>query len=115
MIAHPTGRLLLTREPYKVDIKAVIDACAETGTWMELNANPYRLDLDWRWWPYAKEKGVKCAINPDTHRNAEVGFLRIGAFIARKGWLTAQDVVNTLPFSKLQKALREKRKKFRVS
>ena len=114
IIAHPTGRLLLTREPYKVDIKAVIDACAETGTWMELNANPYRLDLDWRWWPYAKKKGVKCAINPDTHRNTEVGFLRIGAFIARKGWLTAQDVVNTLPFSKLQKALQEKRKKFRV-
>ena len=87
MLGHLTGRLLLEREPYKVNQQAVIDACAETGTWIELNCNPYRFDLDWRLWPYAKSKGVKCVINPDAHRNEHAGFLRLGAGIARKGWL----------------------------
>jgi DNA polymerase (family 10) len=68
MLAHPTGRLLLTRDPYAVDLPAIIEAAAETGTWIEINAAPKRLDLDWRWWPLAKEKGVKCVINPDAHR-----------------------------------------------
>ena len=69
MLGHPTGRLLLKREPYAVDIPAIIEAAAETGTWIEINAAPKRLDLDWRWWPLAKEKGVKCVINPDAHRD----------------------------------------------
>ena len=64
---HPTGRLLLKRDAYAVDIPAIIEAAAETGTWIEINAAPKRLDLDWRWWPLAKEKGVKCVINPDAH------------------------------------------------
>ena len=64
MLGHLTGRLLLEREPYKVNVHAVIDACAETGTWIELNCNPHRFDMDWRLWPYAKSKGVKCVINP---------------------------------------------------
>src|SRR5438132_8438271 len=68
MLAHPTGRLLLKREPYQIGIPAVLDAAARTGTWIELNAAPKRLDLDWRWWPRAKQKGVKCVINPDAHR-----------------------------------------------
>jgi DNA polymerase (family 10) len=68
MLGHPTGRLLLKRDPYTVDIPAVLDAAAATGTWIELNAAPKRLDLDWRWWPLAKQKGVKCVINPDAHR-----------------------------------------------
>src|SRR5881275_3471998 len=68
MLAHPTGRLLLKRDPYQIDIPAVLDAGARTGTWVELNAAPKRLDLDWRWWPLAKQKGVKCVINPDAHR-----------------------------------------------
>jgi DNA polymerase (family 10) len=67
MLAHPTGRLLLQRDAYAVDIPAVIEAAAETGTWIEINAAPKRLDLDWRWWPLAKDKGVKCVINPDAH------------------------------------------------
>ncbi len=87
IIAHVTGRLLLEREPYPVNTQAVIDACAGTGTWLELNCNPHRFDLDWRLWPYAKSKGVKCVINPDAHRNEHAGFLRLGAGIARKGWL----------------------------
>ncbi len=109
MLGHLTGRLLLEREPYQVNQQAVIDACAETRTWIELNANPYRFDLDWRLWPYAKSKGVKCVINCDAHRNEHAGFLRLGAGIARKGWLTKADVINTLPLKALFKELRKKR------
>src|ERR1017187_1424631 len=105
IIGHLTGRLLLERDPYPVNVPAVIDACAETGTWLELNCNPHRFDLDWRHWPYAKSKGVKCVINPDAHRNEHAGFLRLGAGIARKGWLTKADVVNALPYARLQSAL----------
>jgi DNA polymerase (family X) len=110
MLAHPTGRLLLKRDPYQIDIPAVLDAAARTGTWIELNAAPKRLDLDWRWWPLAKQKGVKCAINPDAHRAERLQDLWFGIGIARKGWLTKQDVVNCLPLGKVEQALRAKRK-----
>jgi DNA polymerase (family 10) len=113
MLGHLTGRLLLEREPYKLDHRAVIEACAETGTWIELNAHPMRFDMDWRWWPYAKSKGVKCVINCDAHRFGEAGFLRLGAGIARKGWLTKEDVVNTLPLKALMKELGKKRARVR--
>jgi DNA polymerase (family 10) len=109
IIAHMTGRILLEREPYPVDIRSVIDSCAQTGTWLELNCNPYRFDLDWRHWPYARSKGVKCVINPDAHRNENSAFLRLGAGIARKGWLEQTDVVNTLNLRELVKALTRKR------
>ena len=109
MLGHLTGRLLLRREAYPVNQHAVIDACAATGTWLELNANPYRFDLDWRLWQHAKAKGVKCVINTDAHRNEHAGFLRLGTGIARKGWLTANDVINTLPLPKLRKELAKKR------
>jgi DNA polymerase (family X) len=109
MLGHLTGRLLLEREAYPVNQEAVIDACAETGTWLELNCNPYRFDLDWRLWPYAKSKGVKCVINPDAHRNDHAGFLRLGVGVARKGWLTKSDVINALPLDKLRKELAQKR------
>lgn len=112
-LGHPTGRLLLAREPYKVNVQAVIDACAETGTWIELNCSPNRLDMDWRHWRYAKTKGVKCVINPDAHRNEHAGFLRLGANLARKGWLTAGDVVNTLPRPALMSELQRKRSRRR--
>jgi DNA polymerase (family X) len=109
MLGHLTGRLLLEREPQKVNVRAVIDACAETGTWIELNAAPERFDMDWRHWPYAKSKGVKCVINCDAHRFEHAGYLRLGADIARKGWLTKDDVINTLPLEKLFKELKRKR------
>jgi DNA polymerase (family 10) len=111
MLGHLTGRLLLEREPYKVDQRAIIDACAATGTWIELNASPYRFDMDWRLWPYAKSKGVKCVINSDAHRFEHAGFLRLGAGMARKAGLTKQDVINTLPFDKLINELKRKRQK----
>jgi DNA polymerase (family 10) len=111
MLGHLTGRLLLEREAYKVNQRAVIDACAETGTWIELNANPYRFDMDWRLWHQAKRKGVKCVINCDAHRHEHAGYLRLGAHIARKGWLEKGDVINTLPLNELMKALQRKRTK----
>ena len=113
IMGHLTGRLLLEREPYPVDQRAVIDACAATGTWIELNASPYRFDMDWRLWPYAKSKGVKCVINCDAHRLEHAGFLRLGTGIARKAGLTKEDVVNTLPLGKLQAALKAKRAKIK--
>jgi len=111
MLAHPTGRLLLKRDPYRIDIPAVLDAAARTGTWIELNAAPKRLDLDWRWWPLAKQKGVKCVINPDAHRTARLQDLWFGIGMARKGWLTKNDVVNCLPLRQVEAALRAKRER----
>ncbi len=109
IMGHLTGRLLLEREAAKVNQHAVIDACAETGTWIELNACPDRLDMDWRLWHYAKKKGVKCVINCDAHRNESASFLRLGAGIARKGWLEKQDVINTLTLGALRVELARKR------
>ncbi|MCW5551555.1 MAG: DNA polymerase/3'-5' exonuclease PolX [Verrucomicrobiae bacterium] len=110
-LGHLSGRLLLEREPYPVNQQAVIDACAATGTWLELNCNPRRFDLDWRLWPTARAKGVKCVINPDAHRNEHANFLRLGIGVARKGWLTKADVINTLPLDKLRQELQRKRAK----
>ena len=109
-LGHPSGRLLLEREPYPINLQAVMDACAETGTWIELNCNPRRFDLDWRHWPYARARGVKCVINPDAHRREHAGYLRLGVAVARKGWLTRADVINTLPLAQLHRALAAKRK-----
>jgi len=111
MLGHLTGRLLLSREGYAVDVPAVIEAAAETGTLIELNANPKRLDMDWRWWPLAREKGVKCVINPDAHHTSHLQFLHFGIGIARKGWLTRKDVVNCLPLGKIEAVLAAKRKR----
>ena len=111
ILGHLTGRLLLEREPYKVNQTAVIDACAANGTWIELNASPLRCDMDWRLWHYARDKGVKCAINCDAHRYEDAGHLRLGAGLARKGWLEKKDVVNTLPLPALRQALQQKKKR----
>ena len=109
MLGHLTGRLLLTREPYKVDIPAIIEAAAQTRTVIELNANPRRLDMDWRWWPLAKAKGVKCAINPDAHSVYGLQDLIFGVGAARKGWLTREDVINTFPLGRVEEQLMIKR------
>jgi DNA polymerase (family 10) len=111
ILGHLTGRLLLRREAYPINIPAVIDACAETGTMLELNCNPWRFDLDWRHWIYARGKGVMCAINTDAHRNEHAGYLRLGAGVARKGWLEKKQVVNQRPLSGLLDVLKTKRKR----
>jgi DNA polymerase (family 10) len=108
MLGHATGRLLLTREPSKINLEKVIDAAARTGTWIELNCSAHRMDLDWRWWRRARDKGVKCVINPDAHRLAQFATLRHGVTMARKGWLRREDVMNTLPLKEIRAALKKK-------
>jgi DNA polymerase (family 10) len=108
ILGHPTGRLLLSREPYQVDLVEIINAAAATGTVIELNANPRRLDMDWRYWKLAKERGVRCAINPDAHSVRSLQDLWFGIGAARKGWLTRGDVINCLPLSDVKRFLKEK-------
>ena len=96
ILAHPTGRILLTREPYKVDMIKVINAAAKNNVAIEINSNPFRLDLDWRLCKYAKEKKVKIFINPDAHKLEDIDNYKYGINIARKGWLEKDDIVNTL-------------------
>jgi DNA polymerase (family X) len=102
ILGHPTGRLLLKRKGYEIDQHAVIDAAAEYKTIIEINANPHRLDLDWRLLGYAKQKGVKIAINPDAHNLRGLKHVMYGVRMARKGWLTHNDVVNTYSYTKFK-------------
>ncbi|MTB52526.1 DNA polymerase/3'-5' exonuclease PolX [Lewinella sp. W8] len=95
ILGHPTGRLLLSRAGYPIDHTRIIDACAEHGVVIELNANPYRLDLDWTWIPYAMERGVPISINPDAHAMGGIDDIRFGVLAARKGGLTKAACWNT--------------------
>jgi DNA polymerase (family X) len=109
MLGHLTGRLLLQRPSYAVNVPAIIDAAAATGTIIELNASPWRLDMDWRWWKLAQEKGVKTSINPDAHSTRGLQDLFFGIRSARKGWLRKEAVVNTQPLGEIEKTLTRKR------
>ncbi len=109
ILGHPTGRLLLAREPYSIDIGAVLKKAAEKNVIIEINANPHRLDLDWRFCRPAKQSGCMFAINPDAHRSEEIDEIRFGLNVARKGWLTARDIVNTLGVREIMGLFREKR------
>ncbi|HAR94971.1 MAG TPA: DNA polymerase/3'-5' exonuclease PolX [Deltaproteobacteria bacterium] len=95
MFGHPTGRLLLARDGYQVDMIKVIDQSAQNNVIIELNASMYRLDVDWRYLKYAREKGVMCSINPDAHATKDLSDLFYGVGIARKGWQERKDVLNT--------------------
>jgi DNA polymerase (family 10) len=105
MLGHASGRRLLQREASRVNFEKIIDCAARTGTWIELNCSPWRMDLDWRWWRRARDQGVKCVINPDAHRTGQLGNLRHGVTAARKGWLRREDVMNTLTLEEIQRAL----------
>ncbi len=105
MIGHLTGRLLLKRDPYAVNIEKIIDCAAETRTIIELNCNPWRLDMDWRWWKRARDKNVLCSINPDAHKTEQLQFLAYGVRLARKGWLRRDDVLNTRTLAEIQEWL----------
>jgi DNA polymerase (family 10) len=109
MLGHLSGRLLLRREAYKVDAAKVIDAAVANGVVIELNANPYRLDMDWRLWRRAAERGLECSINPDAHDTAGLEFVRAGVNAARKGWLTRENVVNTRSLAEIGRWLAKKR------
>jgi len=109
MIAHPTGRLLLRRDPYAVALDLVFKTAAETGTVLELNSNPHRLDLNDQWLKRAKDDyGVSFAINTDAHSREGLHNLTFGLATARRGWLTKDDVINTLPLQDLLRRLKKK-------
>lgn len=108
-LGHPTGRILLGRSGYRIDMDAVIDAAAERGVGIEINANPHRLDMDWRHWRRAKELGVRTAINPDAHSVEGLDDVRWGVMVARKGWLTAADVVNAWELDAVREYFRKGR------
>ena len=105
ILGHPTGRLLLSRPGYPIDHKKVIDACAANNVVLELNANPYRLDIDWRWIPYALEKGVMISINPDAHRKEGYHDMHFGVGSARKGGLTKAMTFNAFTLSEISEKL----------
>ena len=96
ILGHPTGRLLLARPGYPVDHKKIIDACAANRVSIELNAHPYRLDIDWRWIPYCLEKGVAVSVNPDAHHREGFQDMYYGICAARKGMLTRQTCLNAM-------------------
>jgi DNA polymerase (family 10) len=109
MLGHLTGRLLLEREGYEVDVDKVVDAAIAHQVIIELNANPWRLDMDWRHWRKAAEKGLLTSINPDAHRKEQLTFYRLGVGIARKGWLTKEHVVTTKTLAAMKQWLAARR------
>ena len=102
MMGHVTGRLLLRREGYRVDVAKAVDAAIANGVIMEINASPWRLDMDWRHWRKAAERGLLTAINPDAHDTAGLTHVRAGVNIARKGGLTREQVLTTWPLAAVQ-------------
>jgi DNA polymerase (family X) len=109
MLGHLTGRVLLQREGYRVDLAKVIDAAIANEVVVELNASPWRLDLDWRHWRKAAERGLLCAINPDAHDTAGLTHVRAGVNVARKGWITREQVLNTRPLAEVQRWFKDRK------
>lgn len=109
MLGHPTGRILLERPGYEVDLDALIEKAASKNVILEFNANPYRLDLDWRWLRKAGEHGVKIVINPDAHNVGEIDLVNSGLAIARKGWLESKDVFNCLETEEVSEYLQRRK------
>jgi len=102
ILGHPTGRLLLSRAGYPLDFKKVIDACAANKVVIEINANPLRLDLDWRWHQYALEKGVLLSINPDAHRKEGFLDMEYGVYVGRKGGLSKEKCLNAFSLNQIE-------------
>jgi DNA polymerase (family 10) len=100
IVGHPTGRLLLSRDPYGLDLDAVIEKAAATGVALEVNADPHRLDLDWRVLRRARDRGVAISIGADAHSVAGISNVEFGIGIARKGWLGPDHIVNAQPLDR---------------
>jgi DNA polymerase (family 10) len=115
ILGHPTGRLLLRREGYPIDHKAVIDHCAKYNVVIEINANPWRLDLDWRWVHYAIEQGVKLSINPDAHKMEGYDDMYYGLLAGRKGGLSAAMTFNALNAQEIGEYFTERKSKIKVN
>jgi DNA polymerase (family 10) len=108
IIAHPTGRLLLRRDPFDYDMEKVLEACAKHGVAMECNSYPDRLDLKDVYLRMCKERGVNVVISTDSHNTGNLSFIRYGVTMARRGWLEKKNVINTLPTTEFLQALRPK-------
>lgn len=106
ILAHPTGRLINEREPYEVDLEKIMETARDRGCFLEINAHPDRLDLSSRYCKLAKEIGLKVVISTDAHSLADLDFMRFGVYQARRGWLEAKDVINTLSWKQLRKMLK---------
>lgn len=115
ILGHPTGRLLLRREGYPIDHKAVIDACAAYGVIIEINSNPWRLDLDWRWVHYAIEQNVLLSINPDAHDKAALEQMYYGVCTGRKGGLSPAFTFNSFPLEKIERHFTKRKESALVS
>lgn len=102
ILGHPTARQLLVRSGYEIDHKKIIDACAANHVIIEINANPLRLDIDWRWIPYCLEKGVMLSINPDAHSTQDLHYTDFGIIMAQKGGLTSQNCLNCLSLDEIK-------------
>ncbi|EOZ99653.1 DNA polymerase X family [Indibacter alkaliphilus LW1] len=113
ILGHPTGRLLLRREGYPVDHKAIIDACAANKVVIEINSNPWRLDLDWRWIQYALEKGVMLSLNPDAHEMEGYADMKYGVIVGRKGGLTKEMTFNALDLKSVEKYFEQRKSKIK--
>jgi DNA polymerase (family 10) len=109
ILSHPTGRLIGEREPYEVDIEELIKAAADTGTYLEINSYPERLDLNDVHARRAKEEGVLISINTDAHTTLQLQMMKYGIATARRGWIEKKDVINARPLDKLLKLLYAKR------
>ena len=110
-LGHPTGRLLLRRKGYPVDHKKIIEACAANNVIIEINANPWRLDIDWRWVHFALDNGVVLSINPDAHEIEGFGDMKYGVYTGRKGGLTSEMTFNTWPLEKVENYLKDRKSK----
>jgi len=111
VIGHPTGRLLGSRGAYQVDVERLIEKAAETGTILEINASPQRLDLSEKYLGLARRKGVRLLVNTDAHSTATMADMVYGVTVARRGWLEPEDLLNTLSLAQLQEALLQKRRR----
>ena len=109
MLGHLTGRLLLQREGYTVDVEKIIDAAIANRVVIELNASPWRLDMDWRHWRKAAERGLVCSINPDAHDTEGLAHFRTGVGAARKAWLTKENILTTRTLAAVKKWLKERK------
>ena len=108
IFAHPTGRLINERSPYEIDLERIMDTAIERGCFLEINANPDRLDLSGSYCRMAKDKGLKLSISTDAHRVTDLDFIRLGIDQARRGWLEAADVINTRKLEDLRNLLKRK-------
>ena len=115
ILGHMTGRQLLRRKGYPVDHRMIIDACADNNVVIEINANPNRLDMDWRWVEYALQKAVMLSINPDAHTIDEFHNIKYGVLVTQKGGLTAKDNLSSLTLKEFEAYLENIKKKKGIS